>query len=173
MWGDDWCCYLLNQTCATHKHVDKTSLYPNAGSPDVWTGCSEAVMASVKPVPCQHIFTRWCLRCSLESKNLLRYGGICCWSITHLVNLIELWLFSAALALFTPLLTRLNYSSSQRPPAHIYRPLQQREAGRYTLHSNSHLLCSSTPRSISLLFGCRLTHFPRLLISSLLSSRPV
>lgn len=53
--------------------------------------------------------------------------------IIHIVNLtsnlIELWLFFAALAVFTLRMTGLNYSSSSQLSAHIYRPIQEQVAG--------------------------------------------
>lgn len=46
------------------------------------------------------------------------WWNLCCWSHTHTVNLtsnlIELWLFFAALVLFTLPMTVFNYSSSSR-----------------------------------------------------------
>lgn len=59
--------------------------------------------------------------------------------IIHVVNLtsnlIELWLFSAALALFALPLTGLNYSSSSQLSAHIYRPIQEQVSGLRSLLS--------------------------------------
>lgn len=65
--------------------------------------------------------------------------------IIHIVNLtsnlIELWLFSAALAVFALRMTGLNYSSSSQLSAHIYRPIQEQVAGLCSLlYWNSHLL---------------------------------
>lgn len=65
--------------------------------------------------------------------------------ITHTVNLtsnlIELWLFSAALALFTLPTTGHNHSSSSQLSAHIYRPIQKQIARLCSLLCwNRHLL---------------------------------
>lgn len=83
--------------------------------------------------------------------------------IIHVVNLspnlIELWPFSAALALFTLPMTRLNYSGSSQPPAHIYRPIQEQVSGASapsSIETGTYSTYSLTSHSISLLFGCRL-----------------
>ena len=106
----------------------------------------------------------------LSSSGRLRYGGISnlcvCVDHTHThthsvnltSNLIELWLFSAALALFTLLTTGHNHSSSSQLLAHIYRPTREQVTGaplppllKQALTPRTH-----SPHSISLLFGCHL-----------------
>lgn len=122
----------------------------------------QVLVVSVKLEWCQQLFTRClCWPIGKEEELSAPLGDSdmeksLLW-IIHIINLTpnltELCPLSAALALFTLTMTKLNYSGSLQLSAHMYRPIQKHIAGLCSpFYWNRHLLSSITHSSLCFTF---------------------